>query len=741
MPNPNVMWILDIVIILFALLQAGPGLRRIVRSHEEQLLFNAYQFELYHSKTAIKLEILFWTVFIVLLAIVISLGAFDIVLFLSAPLVFLNFISTVRRIRWRFEVDGPSASIRTFLFKRRFSLSEVTRVELANETYFGISSGFATQVILFGSNRRLVKIPIGAVNFSMLADRLYREGIIELQLFNTKGELIARDENTKPRGLGRILDNTKEGRLGFLFLFTILSSLTLFFLPMSFDHIFMVGATDVRDILVRFLIWMTVWVGCILISRVLLLQGSLFLIRRRRNQGRSIIVQSLLLIATVLLTRWLFDFVLFDYENAHIPDMGNALADLRAIDEGVLNERLVTIILNNENERATGITVNSTAQILYRLYFRVNDREDHLRLIFPLDFAPHIIREQALPDYYELERESEHVLNQHLRTIEVRYTPNMHLVMDVTVLTQEAINERANNNFDEDDYNIDIDPEPLFPSIDVEFVNFNLFTSPFFVTEDLLFFATQGDLPEGNRLYRYHGPSGLMSSIGTFEHRVRCIFVRDNYLYYTTAQHTFHRVNMVEGVGGQIAENVTSIAVTEDLIYIRTTSASIHAFDSRSGLLETDLIVTGMILYFVPDILRDRFIFVDGEHLYYTNLQGENRQRISEEPARKFFYTGYSIYWVEPQEHVLFRYDFETGEEKEIGEFIDAIELGIIGDYVVGVDEENGFFKISRIGGDFTQLSDHVFSFTIFGDEAVIISTQTWYFYLMDLEGQKRRLP
>jgi len=456
MLNQVAVWVMDIALILFAVFKVNRGVSKRSRRYEDQLLFNSYQFALYHSKGSLFGQLLFWLIFIAIF-VLINFSAFNAFLLLSVPLIFWHFFLTIRRFLWRFEVDGHSAFIRTGLFKRHFLLTDVTEVVPSNARFLGVDSGFISHINLFNGRRRLARIPVHVANYSSLLNALSRTNVSGSDdLLDEFGQPVVRtamkDPNWFERAWGEAVKQNGAPLYGdadsakFAVLFLIIFFVSAFFLigPVFLDRLISRNAYTAQEVLIGFVIWLSIWTVGIFVSRTIFLEGSLFLVQVRKQKGRNIIIPMIFLLATVFATRFGMDMVLFHMDNAHFNDIGAAVADLRAIEADELETRVLTISLDSANERMRSLSPDGEFDVVYRMWFSADWQ---LYFNFPREHRPADLRVQMLEQEEEI---GFRAVNR--GQIRVRYTPNMHMITAVEFVDPVQMAEIPPPLWHEDEY-------------------------------------------------------------------------------------------------------------------------------------------------------------------------------------------------------------------------------------------------------------------------------------------------
>jgi len=441
MLNEVIMWIMDVAIFLFAIFQVKSGLVRIVGYDYKSMSFNRYHFALFYSKTSMRIQLFFWLLFIPLFAIV-NISNLNILLLFSLPFILWHFILTIKRVFWRMEVDGDNVYVQTVLGKRNFLISDVVRIGVYNSTFLGIDSGFISHIILYSSRGRLVQIPVYVMHYSFLLDRLSTESIdgVKLIVDEFGQPIIERTSTLKPSYIERIYrasseyyetSNEEATKFLLLFLTVLFGSIFLFIGPFFLDRVILRNAYSGQEVLVRFAIWVSMWIVSILISRIFFLQGNLFLLHVRKQRGKNIVLPTLLLIVMVILTRISVDFVLFHHETAHFIDVGDALADLRFINNNQLESEIMVMRLDTEHERFETLTSDAEFNVVYRIWISADWT---LYLNFPREFRPADLRAQLQDEMFMVdENDPNH------RLIRITYTPNMRMIMSVELITREMV--------------------------------------------------------------------------------------------------------------------------------------------------------------------------------------------------------------------------------------------------------------------------------------------------------------
>ena len=439
MLNQIAVWVMDIALILFAIFKMKRGVNQRANRLEEQLQFNSYQFSLYHSKGSMVGQLLFWLVFIAVF-ILINITSLNAILLLSLPLIVWHFGLTVRRFLWRFAVDGHSAFVRTGLVKRHFLLTDITEVTTTNARFFGVDSGFITHLNLYHGRSLVAKIPVQAKNYQSLLNLLVRLAINGVaDLIDGFGQPVVHAATKNPVFFERLLvkyidfnpdfaKRPEDAKFALLYLAVCLLALLLFIGPLFLDGLISRTAYTAVEVLNGTIVWLVLWTVGIFLSRTLFLEGSLFMVQVRKQKGKGIFFQMTFLLMAVLATRIGMDMLLFHMDNAHFNDIGAAVADLRAIEEDELSERILNISMDTAHERLRSLAVDAEFGVVYRLWFS----SDHqLFFNFPREFRPADLRAQMLA--IEVENGFRGVNRGQIR---VTYTPNMHVITAVEFVEQ-----------------------------------------------------------------------------------------------------------------------------------------------------------------------------------------------------------------------------------------------------------------------------------------------------------------
>lgn len=435
MLNQIAVWVMDIALVLFAVFKVKRGVNQRAGRLEEQLLFNHYQFSLYHSKASLVGQVCFWLVFIALF-VGLNLVAVNAFLLLSLPLILWHFFLTVRRFLWRFGVDGHSAYIRTGLNKRHFLLTDVTNVTFLNARFLGFNSGFVSHIILRDKNHRLARIPVHVVNYQMLLHALQRINAMGIDdLIDEFGQPVVRSVVKHPSWFegSPYLGGADTTKFSIVYLIVFFGSAFLLLAPVFLDSLILRDAYTAHEVLVGFIMWLSIWTIGIYASRMLFVEGVLFITQVRKQKGKNIFFHMIFLLSVVLGTRLGMDVILFHMENAHFHDIGAAVADLRAIEVEDFGERILNISLDTSNERLRPLSIDAEFGVVYRMWFS----SDHqLYFNFPREFRPADLREEML--IIEDENGFRGVNRGQIR---VSYTPNMHLITAVEFVDQIPIPE------------------------------------------------------------------------------------------------------------------------------------------------------------------------------------------------------------------------------------------------------------------------------------------------------------
>lgn len=470
MLNQIAVWVMDIALVLFAVFKVNRGVNRHPKRDHVQLLFNSYQFSLYHSKGSLIGQLLFWLLFLTVF-IVINISTFNAILLLSAPLIIWHLVLSIRRFLWRFEVDGHSAFIRTGFVKHHFLLTDITTVVAKNAQFLGVDSGFISHVDLFSGKRRLAKIPAHVMNYHALLNSLSQINTSGVEdLLDELGQPVIHAADKNPSVFERMLlkyinwnpnfnQKTPEAvKLVLLFVVIFFISLTLLIGPLFLDGIISRNAYTAQEVLIGFVIWLSIWTVGIFISRTIFLEGSLFLVQVRKQKGRNIVIPMIFLLATVFATRLGMDMILFHMDNAHFNDIGAAVSDLRAIEGDELGERILNISLDSANERMRSLSPDGEFDVVYRMWFSADWQ---LYFNFPREHRPADLRVQMLEQEEEI---GFRAVNR--GQIHVRYTPNMHMITAVELVEPIPLPEIPPPTWHQDEYFlINIDQNNRYPRV------------------------------------------------------------------------------------------------------------------------------------------------------------------------------------------------------------------------------------------------------------------------------------
>jgi len=445
MLNQIAVWVMDVALILFAVFKVNRGVNKRPSRSYDQLLFNSYQFTLYYSKGSLFGQLFFWLIFSAVF-VLINYSAFNAFLLLSVPLIFWHFFLTIRRFLWKFEVDGHSAFIRTGLIKRHFLLTDVTEMAATNARFLGIDSGFISHINLYNGRRRLAKVPAHVMNYQSLLNVLMQISTSGVEdLIDEFNQPVTHMATSKPTWLERkwrqwltqnqlSQDVSQDGlKFAFLFLITFFVAAFLLLGPIFLDGLISRNAYSAREVLIGFVIWLSIWTLGIFASRTVFLEGGLFLIQVRKQKGRNIILPMIFLLLTVFVTRLGMDVVLFHMDNAHFNDIGAAVADLRAIEADELEERVLNISLDSANERMRSLSPDGEFEVVYRMWFSADWQ---LYFNFPREHRPADLRAQMIENELEI---GFRAVNR--GQIRVKYTPNMHMITAVEFVEPIALAE------------------------------------------------------------------------------------------------------------------------------------------------------------------------------------------------------------------------------------------------------------------------------------------------------------
>jgi len=415
----------------------------------------ASHFILHHPKSnayLLTFGTLFWGIVYALL-VFFSPDTLDIMLILFAPLALLfGIMQGIYIAVWKLEVAGPEMRLRTLFRRREFSFSDIQSVEIRTLKYYGfIDTGNVHRLLVHFRTGQRISVDVHIVGYRFFVERLRERNIPGIEKLaeieaKHKGAKSAEEALQETKKLFLKFGLSKKGLLLYLAQIAIFISVALPLLSLIFfERHFFAGAYGAEALLERYRLVLQVGLGSILLWFVLNFIGNWIVLRRARGHGLGlggyIVLGSILLLALGMI---LGAALVFD-EDGLWPGLQIVQEDLAAIEQDELLVIRVETSVYTTHGRPWRLLGTETLAV-YRSDFSGEPYFLHFSRAENLN----ILTERFLgPEYQFFGR------NADIRVFEVSYTPNLHLVVEVspiaTVTLEQAEELVGTWDWDEDD--------------------------------------------------------------------------------------------------------------------------------------------------------------------------------------------------------------------------------------------------------------------------------------------------
>jgi len=392
----------------------------------------ATQFTMHNLKSTAYLMMfgmLFWGAVLVLF-VFLSPDTMDrLLLFVVAPVIFYRIMQGVYYALWKLEVTGSTMYLRTLFRRREFSFYDVRSVRVQTHKYYGLldTGNVKRLVVRFETGQRL-RIDAHIVGYRLFVERLKQRnvpGIEKLEAIEAKHgppqdtQERLREQKRQLRKFG--VSKTGIGLYIAQILLIILAAvpvIAMFF----FDGWFFAGADTASELLESYLLWFQVGIGGIAFWFLLTIIGNLLIIRRARRSGNGIGGYIVVGVVTVLTLALIASGALLFDEDGLLAGIQEVQGDLAAIEQEALLVTRVSTNVNTAHERPWRLLGTETPTV-YRLTFSGEPGFLH----FPMAVEPGVLRERFRGAEYQF-----FGYEADIRVLEIRYTPNLHIVVEVT---------------------------------------------------------------------------------------------------------------------------------------------------------------------------------------------------------------------------------------------------------------------------------------------------------------------
>ena len=360
-------------------------------------------------------------------------------LFMFLLFIFYGIIATIRLFLWKLEVTGSQITFRSLLRRQEFSFYDIAMVQQKAQKAFAVKIGDISHIVLWLTSGKKISVSVQAVGYEFLVKRLMERdipGAKNLKKAETSEQL---EGEESPCPQKKVNDKRSVFLCVAQLLLFFLSAIPLLLLYFSETWIF-AGAYTAWDILESYRFYYTMFILAFALWFFLQLIGNsivIFYARRKKSKIRVHLAVAGVLLGIVGLA---VAILILPGEGSVWEDMRVIRAEMEAIEEGKLLVTRVNLDLDStQNPQRSWRLLGAETKTVYRSDLTY----EPFFLHFPTTQGLSALREQFRSERYVFYGRSENI-----RILEMLYTPNLHLVVEINPITGREIPPEADPEAD-----------------------------------------------------------------------------------------------------------------------------------------------------------------------------------------------------------------------------------------------------------------------------------------------------
>ena len=343
---------------------------------------------------------------------------------------------------WRLTVEGSEMRLRTLFRRKVFSIYDVRRVEANSVRMYGMSLGRTGRIALYSESKKLCTVSAGTAGYRFLLERLKERNIAGVDVLIKEAGMVAqRISIADVKETVQILQTGENPTLlkttikpfvtGWLL---FISQLVLFFLALvpflivlRAEERFLADAYTAIDLLEQALIWNRAMLGSLALGLMLVVIADVLIISFLQRKGHFAKSHVIIMTVMLLLFGGIVSAGLVLEEDTPIMAAQEIQEDIAAIEAGDLG---VTTIRMNIALNEPIVNFGPLPGGVVRVVYRQNLSMTPYFVNYPLELSPTAVREMIRGEEFRVPGEPHDRLHD-IRAVEVWYTPNLHIVVDV----------------------------------------------------------------------------------------------------------------------------------------------------------------------------------------------------------------------------------------------------------------------------------------------------------------------